>query len=108
MRVSEVLLGIVVAAAVSDLVFPERLRVVLRATARVQFTQFIDFVRGSTGGSIPRAHMEQARWVRPAQRVPVRIAIDSNSLPADSLLAAGMTATVEMHPRLSSRRNAGN
>lgn len=60
MRVSEVLLGIVVAAVVSDLVFPERLRLVLRQRARAQFAQFIDFVRGSTGGSIPRARMEQA------------------------------------------------
>ena len=61
MRVSEVLLGIVVAAVVSDLVFPERLRLVLRQSARAQFAQFIDFARGSTGGSIPRARMEQAQ-----------------------------------------------
>jgi multidrug resistance efflux pump len=38
-------------------------------------------------------------WVRLAQRVPVRIAIDSNSLPAGTLIAAGMTATIEVHPR---------
>ncbi|MEW9622856.1 FUSC family protein [Rhodanobacter geophilus] len=68
MRVSEVMLGLVVAGVVSDLVFPERLRMVLRKTAREHFAHFIDFVRGSTGGSIPRAEMEQAhlRFVRAA------------------------------------------
>ncbi|EKF73435.1 secretion protein HlyD family protein [Alcanivorax hongdengensis A-11-3] len=33
-------------------------------------------------------------WVRLAQRVPVRVRIDSDSLPAGTVLAAGMTATV--------------
>ena len=68
MRVSEVLLGIVVSAVVSDLVFPDRLRVTLRQSAQAHFASFIDFVRGSTGGSIPRAAMEQAhlRFVRAA------------------------------------------
>jgi uncharacterized membrane protein YccC len=68
MRVSEVMLGLLVAGVVSDLVFPERLRLVLRQGAREHFAQFIDFVRGSTGGSIPRAEMEQAhlRFVRAA------------------------------------------
>jgi uncharacterized membrane protein YccC len=60
MRVSEVLLGILVAAAFSDLLWPQRLRVVLRQSARAQFAQFIDFVRESTGGVLPRARMEQA------------------------------------------------
>lgn len=60
MRVSEVLLGIVVAAVVSDLIFPERLRLVLQQSARQQFAQFIDFIRNSTGASIPRGQMEQA------------------------------------------------
>jgi len=59
MRVSEVLLGIMVAAVVSDVVFPERLRLALRQSARAQFAQFIDLMRGSTGGSIPRMQMEQ-------------------------------------------------
>lgn len=59
MRVSEVLLGIGVAAVVSDMVWPERLRLLLRQNARAQFAQFIDFLRGSTGGSIPRAQMER-------------------------------------------------
>ena len=68
MRVSEVMLGLVVSGVVSDLVFPERLRLVLRQEARAHFANFIDFVRGSTGGSIPRAEMEQAhlRFVRAA------------------------------------------
>jgi uncharacterized membrane protein YccC len=60
MRVSEVLLGIAVAGVVSDVVLPERLRLVLRRNARMQFDRFIDFARGSTGGAIPRAAMEQA------------------------------------------------
>jgi len=68
MRVSEVMLGIVVAGVVSDLVFPDRLRLVLRQSAREHFAHFIDFVRGSTGGGIPREEMEQAhlRFVRAA------------------------------------------
>ncbi|WP_049623358.1 biotin/lipoyl-binding protein [Frateuria defendens] len=35
-------------------------------------------------------------WVRLAQRVPVRVAIDTEHLPADVVLAAGMTATVKV------------
>ncbi|WP_426690415.1 biotin/lipoyl-binding protein [Rhodanobacter ginsengiterrae] len=42
-------------------------------------------------------------WVRLAQRVPVRIAIDTSQLPADTLLAAGMTATIEVRPRAPAR-----
>ena len=60
MRVSEVLLGIAVAAVVSDLVWPERLRLLLRQSAQAQFNLFIDFVRDSTGGNMPRAQMEHA------------------------------------------------
>lgn len=68
MRVSEVLLGIIVSGMVSDMVFPERLRIVLRRSAREHFAHFIDFARGSTGGAIPRAEMERAhmRFVRAA------------------------------------------
>lgn len=33
-------------------------------------------------------------WVRLAQRVPVRIRIDTHALPRDIVLAAGMTATI--------------
>lgn len=36
-------------------------------------------------------------WVRLAQRIPVRIAIDD--VPQDVILAAGMTATVQVDPR---------
>ncbi|SFR93733.1 Uncharacterized membrane protein YccC [Dyella sp. OK004] len=68
MRVSEVLLGIIVSGVVSDVVLPERLRLLLRRSAREYFAHFIDFARGSTGGSIPRREMEQAhmRFVRAA------------------------------------------
>jgi len=37
-------------------------------------------------------------WVRLAQRVPVRIAIDEASVPKGVMLAAGMTATVTASP----------
>ena len=60
MRVSEVLLGILVAAVVSDLVWPERLRLLLRQSAQAQFNLFIDFVRDSTAGNMPREQMEHA------------------------------------------------
>jgi multidrug resistance efflux pump len=40
-------------------------------------------------------------WVRLAQRVPVRIRIDQ--VPADVRLVAGMTATVQVDPRLPTR-----
>jgi multidrug resistance efflux pump len=35
-------------------------------------------------------------WVRLAQRVPVRIAIDEATVPANVILAAGMTASIEL------------
>jgi len=67
-RISEVLLGLLVSGAVSDTVFPSRLRNVLRKTARGQFAHFLDFVQASTGGALPRAAMERAhlRFVRDA------------------------------------------
>lgn len=37
-------------------------------------------------------------WVRLAQRVPVRVAIDADHLPAGTVLAAGMTATLVVQP----------
>lgn len=37
-------------------------------------------------------------WVRLAQRIPVRIRIDKDSVPDGTRLAAGMTATVVLHP----------
>ncbi|WP_430391749.1 FUSC family protein [Dyella sp. 20L07] len=68
MRVSEVMLGIIVAGLVSDVVLPERLRQLLRRSAREHYGHFIEFARGSLGGAIPRGEMEQAhlRFVRAA------------------------------------------
>jgi multidrug resistance efflux pump len=37
-------------------------------------------------------------WVRLAQRVPVRVRIDTEHMPANTVLAAGMTATLVVHP----------
>lgn len=37
-------------------------------------------------------------WIRLAQRVPVRVSIDRDSVPAGTVLAAGMTASVRVHP----------
>jgi len=37
-------------------------------------------------------------WVRLAQRVPVRVKIDADPLPAGTVLAAGMTATLIVRP----------
>jgi len=37
-------------------------------------------------------------WVRLAQRVPVRVSIDADSLPEGTVLAAGMTATLTLNP----------
>jgi multidrug resistance efflux pump len=37
-------------------------------------------------------------WVRLAQRVPVRVHIDTDHLPAGTVLVAGMTATLIVHP----------
>jgi uncharacterized membrane protein YccC len=67
-RISEVLLGLLVSGVVSDVVFPSKMRDVLRRTARDQFAHFIAFVQGATGGNIPREQMERAhlRFVRDA------------------------------------------
>jgi uncharacterized membrane protein YccC len=63
-----VLLGILVSGVISDVVFPTRMRDVLRRTAREQFTHFVGFVRDSVGGTITRDAMEKAhlRFVRDA------------------------------------------
>jgi multidrug resistance efflux pump len=37
-------------------------------------------------------------WVRLAQRVPVRVRIDTGHMPAGTLLVAGQTATLILHP----------
>ncbi len=42
-------------------------------------------------------------WVRLAQRLPVRVAIDTASLPKGVILAAGMTATLTVHPHAASK-----
>jgi uncharacterized membrane protein YccC len=67
-RISEVLLGILVAGVISDTVFPSRMRDALRRAAYDQFNHVMEFVRGSTGGAIAREAMEQAhlRFVREA------------------------------------------
>ncbi|MET0256804.1 MAG: FUSC family protein [Luteibacter sp.] len=67
-RISEVLLGLMVSGVVNDVVFPSRMRDVLRRTAREQFASFVGFVRDSTGGGIARDTMEKAhlRFVRAA------------------------------------------
>lgn len=67
-RVSEVLLGILVSGLVSDIIFPSRMRDVLRRNARTQFADFLGFVHESMSGAIPREAMENAhlRFVRAA------------------------------------------
>lgn len=67
-RISEVLLALMVSGAISDTVFPSRMRNVLRQTARDQFAHFLGFVRASTEGALPRTAMEHAhlRFVRDA------------------------------------------
>jgi multidrug resistance efflux pump len=42
-------------------------------------------------------------WIRLAQRVPVRVRIDPASVPKDTILAAGMTASVTVHPGTHAR-----
>jgi uncharacterized membrane protein YccC len=60
LRVSEVMLGILVAALVSDIVWPESLRAVLQRTEREHYEDFIAFARESLLGGIPRAQLEKA------------------------------------------------
>ncbi|RUL71881.1 FUSC family protein [Dyella choica] len=70
-RLSEVLLGLAVSAAVSDLVFPSRIRDDLRRLCRAQFANFIDFVQRVMCGKVARADIENAhlRFVRDAVTV---------------------------------------
>ncbi|MEJ2654725.1 MAG: FUSC family protein [Acidihalobacter sp.] len=58
MRVSEVMLGLVVASVFSDVFFPQRLRDVLRQTLRKQFADFVDFVAGSVGSVLDSSTLE--------------------------------------------------
>ena len=68
LRVSEVMVGIVVAALVSDIVWPVRLRDLLQRTEREHYEDFIAFARDCLLGGIPRAQLERAhlRCVRAA------------------------------------------
>ncbi|MGR4894928.1 FUSC family protein [Stenotrophomonas sp. LARHCG68] len=67
-RISEVMLGLVVSAVISDTVLPVRLRDTLRAAVRGQYANFLEFVREAVQGELPRERMEQAhlRVVRDA------------------------------------------
>ncbi|MBS0383483.1 MAG: FUSC family protein [Proteobacteria bacterium] len=71
MRVSEVTLAIVVAGVVSDAIFPETLRPVLRRDARAQFAHLIVFLRDSSHGSVGTEASEQAhlKFVRSAVEI---------------------------------------
>ncbi|HEX7338459.1 MAG TPA: FUSC family protein [Rhodanobacteraceae bacterium] len=66
MRVSEVMLGILVAGVVSDAIAPQRLSRALRANIRAGFTGFVGFVCDSLAGVLQRGELEQAhlRFVR--------------------------------------------
>ena len=60
MRVSEVMLGILVAGLVGDVLFPQRLRMALRQQLADQYRGFLAFVRGSLGGVLARDALEEA------------------------------------------------
>lgn len=60
----------------------------------------------SNGGDLLAKVSPTFSWVRLAQRVPVRISIDS--IPDDLTLAAGMTATVVVHARRKSKTENGS
>lgn len=59
MRLSEVMLGILVSGIVADILWPDRMRASLRATARNQFDKLVGFVRSSMLGEVPRTKMEE-------------------------------------------------
>ncbi|MEG1680084.1 MAG: FUSC family protein, partial [Stenotrophomonas sp.] len=67
-RISEVLLGLLVTAVISDTLFPVRLRDTLRMAVNNQYENFLGFMRGALLGEVPRERMEQAhlRVVRDA------------------------------------------
>jgi uncharacterized membrane protein YccC len=70
-RLSEVLLGLAVSGAISDVVFPSRIRDDLRRLCRAQFANFIGFVQRTMCGKVARADIENAhlRFVRDAVAV---------------------------------------
>ncbi|KAF1007700.1 MAG: p-hydroxybenzoic acid efflux pump subunit AaeA [Luteibacter sp.] len=59
-----------------------------------------------TGSDLLASVNPTFNWVRLAQRVPVRVKIDANHLPPGTVLAAGMTATLVVHPSGSDTRVA--
>ena len=59
-----------------------------------------------TGSDLLASVNPTFNWVRLAQRVPVRVKIDTDHLPAGTVLAAGMTATLVVHPSGSDTRVA--
>jgi multidrug resistance efflux pump len=79
--------------------------------ARISLMAYSQIIRGHVGSiargiNVPNAQPNQQglaevnpifTWVRLAQRVPVRIHIDA--VPDGVLLAAGMTATIQVDPR---------
>ncbi|MHC1478717.1 FUSC family protein [Frateuria aurantia] len=68
MRVSEVLLGILVSAVISDGLLPQRVFDALRRAFAEQYAHFIDFMRSTTIGALPREEMakEYLRFTREA------------------------------------------
>lgn len=61
-----------------------------------------------TGGDLLADVNPTFDWVRLAQRLPVRVAIDTASLPKGVILAAGMTATLTVHPRSGNSTRRAN
>ena len=54
---------------------------------------------GPTSGNLLAEVEPTFNWVRLAQRVPVRVSIDPQSVPADAVLSAGMSATLVIKPK---------
>ncbi|MDD4887403.1 MAG: FUSC family protein [Thiomonas sp.] len=98
MRVSEVLLGILVASVVSDGVFPQRLRVALRRSARAQVDHFFAFVRDSLSGGVPRSRMEAANLEF------VRAAVQLENLRASVIFEDPEVRARSSHMRLLNHR----
>ncbi|MDY7578390.1 FUSC family protein [Herbaspirillum sp. RTI4] len=64
-RVTELSLGIVCAAVVSALIFPQRSTPALIRTIRSRFSAFVDLIGGTLGGSVDRQQLENtnARFI---------------------------------------------
>ena len=83
--------------------------------ASIKLLGYREVVRGHVGGIARGINVQNAQpngeglaqvnpiftWVRLAQRIPVRIQIDN--VPEGVVLVAGMTATVQIDPRLQQR-----